>query len=321
MTNTATLDTSPIRKLLSKLNHEWFKKKNYFFSREGLYDKAEKKIHASFDEVDYVQVDDEKWDDVKREIVVDIELNRYCWDSFFYGSMSYGMNSHDMFPEFPIDSKDVADEIIEFINKKVVKFTDVTAIDAVIRLVVEEIKNEVVKFQQSGYDEEYNKVLDEFFTNTRKEISNEFRHIKEQIRLKKSTDSLDRTLTPEICEKIANFRLGNKKLITSVESDYSIGDALFDLLGPKSAKKTPIKLRVEDWQNQDVYYLISRLSEILTDRVSIANIERKKTLFLRKGTLFARGTYDKFRTQSLDSYIAINPNKHTIDAQLEYLFH
>lgn len=317
--NKAAMDTSAIRNLLSKLDYDWFKKKSDFFLKEGLYDKERKKILESFEETDYVQVDDDKWEDVEREIVVNIDLDKYCWNSFFYGSLSYGMNLDDMPPEFPIDAKDVADEVVEFINKKVEKFTDVTAINTVIEAAVEAVKNETTNLQKSVPVVEYSKALDYFVINTRKEISAEFQHIKEQLRLNKQSSSIDRKLTPEICTKIANFRLGNKKFITTVEGGLDEGAALLYLLNPKSDKKVGIKIRAEDWKNNDVYYLLSRLSDILTDRISFAAIEKKKTLLLKTGKFFTRSIFDAFKSQKLDAY-GSKPDKAAIDEQLAPLF-
>lgn len=174
--------------------------------------------------------------------------------------------------------------------------------------------------KQDSNDPEYISFLDGFFLRVTQAIHSEFKYISRQIEFKKAYSNIERKLTPEICSKIALFKVDGNKLITNVQGPLNDkGQALFQLLTPGSVKTIPIKIRVEDWNNQDVYYLLKRLAEIFTDCTTVADIERKKMLFLKKQKLFVRNLYDKFKSANLDSYCLSNPRKVQIDDQLNSL--
>lgn len=251
-------------------------------------------------------------------------MPKYCWYSFFYGS--YGeqlLKSEEDFNNlsYPIDGEDITDDILRIIYSSIAQYTDAKAIRIVIENVITIINQTANDLKNSGDDDdEYKKVLDAFIENSSKKINDKFLHVKEQIDLLNSSETLERKISLEVCPKIANIKVNNKKLITSVSGKVTVDDALFYLLNSNTEKKSNIKLIIEDWINKDVYYLLSRLSEIITDKFSIADIERKKVLYLKTGKLFSRKPFDTFRSQKLEIYKITSRNKHSIDSQLASLF-
>ena len=315
------IDTTVINQLVSKLNYEWFKKKNSFFLNEGLYNKSLEKIYDTMTETHNIRVGEDEWKEEENTIIVDVDLKKYCWSSFFHGSsVANGLISESeyMNGSFPVDSRDIANEIVTVINTYTEKFTDVNAIDIVINEFIDAAKAEVENLQISVADEIYKYVMDDFIINLRHEISEKFSHIKYQLNLTDSYVTFERKLTVEVCTQLANFKIRNKRLITSVDGGHDKGIALHYALTQKPGELSNIKLRIEDWANSDVYYLLSRLSDIITDRFSIADIERKKALYLKTGKLFDRNLFDNFKSQKIDTYKDVN--KSSIDSQLAALF-
>lgn len=317
------MDTALVKNLVSKLNYEWFKEKSIFFLKEGLYNEEHGKIYDIITYSESIEDNEANFEEEIMDIVVDIDLAKYCWDSYFYGSNGEHLlnsESESIYKILPVDAIDISHEILWIINNYIEKFTDVKAIDIIIKKVMETMRGTVSELQKSTNDPSYIKVLNEFVVKSTSKINEDFHHIKQQIELRNSGVTLERNITKEICSKIANFRIGNKKLITSVSGELSMGEAIFYLLNSYGEKKTNIKLRIEDWLNNDVYYLIYRLSQIVTDNISIADIDHKKVLYLRTGKLFLSGTYDSFKSQKLEIYKSTNANKSSIDSQLASLF-
>ena len=317
------MDITVIRDSILKLNSDWFEEKKIFFLKEGLYNKNYEKV---FDTLSYSEIivnEEGNYIEENYDIVLDIDLPKYCWYSFFYGS--YGeqlLKSEEDFYNlsYPIDGEDIADDILRIIYSSIAKFTDAKAIRIVIEKVITIINQTTNDLKNSSVDGEYKKVLDAFIENSSKKINAKFLHVTEQIDLLNSSETLERKISLEVCSKITNFKINNKKLITSVSGEVTVDDALFYLLNSNAEKKSNIKLIIEDWINNDVYYLISRLSEIITDKFSIADIERKKVLYLKTGKLFSRTSFDTFRSQKLEIYKITSRNKSSIDSQLASLF-
>ena len=132
--------------------------------------------------------------------------------------------------------------------------------------------------------------------------------------------SIEKKLTEDICAKIAIIKLGNKKLVSYIIGNENAGAALFYLLNVDAKPISSTKIMIEDWTNLDVYYLFSKLSDIITDKFSIAEIEKKKILYLKTGNLFYANLFYTFKVQKLPKYQEKNPNKQLIDAQLSSIF-
>ena len=317
------MDNAKVKDLFLKLNYDWFGQKKIFFLKEGLYNKNYEKV---FDTINYSEiiVDEEgNYREENYDIVLDIDLPKYCWYSFFYGS--YGeqlLKSEEDFYNlsYPIDGEEIGDDILRCIYSSIANFTDAKAIRIVIEKVITIINQTANDLKNSSDDEEYKKVLDVFIENSSKKINDKFLHVTEQIDLLNSSETLERKISIEVCSKIANFKINNKKFITSVSGELNVEEALFYLLNSETEKKSKIKLVVEDWINNDVYYLISRLSEIITDKFSIADIERKQGLYLKTGKQFSRIYFDPFKSQKLETYNITSRNKSSIDSQLTSLF-
>lgn len=318
------MNTAAVTDLVSKLNYDWFKEKNLFFEKEAFYDKKYDKIDGILPRSDHYEDEKGNWVEVNRDIVLDIDLVKYCWSSFFNGSYAEGLlasESEYLSAKFPIDASDIARDILHIIHVYTEKFTDIKAIDVIIKEVIETIKQSVNDLQKSVKNDVYKKVLNDFVVNTKNEISKKFSHIKQQINLINLPDTIERKLTKEICSKIAKFRLGGKDLVTHFEGKISMEEAFFSILNPYQKKLPNVDIYVQSWGIQDVYYLLFKLWEIIPANFSFVDIERKKSLNLKLGGLFKANNYEKFKSKNLQSYIKRHPDRVSeIDSQLASLF-
>lgn len=315
------MDTTAVNDIISKLDYDWFKKKNDFFLKEGLYNDSLKKIHAIITQTESLNIDEGNSEEFEKGIEVDIDLKQYCWNSFFYGSSAEQTLTSDeeyWFAQFPFDAGDAADAVINFIDEYTKNFTAPLAFDKVITNVKEAVKKTIEDLQSSINDDMYKQILTYIRQNIDDEISEEYNHIKLQIDLIDSSATDRRHLNEATCSKIANFKLGSKKFITLIKGELNEGAALFNLLNPQSIKIPGVKISVEEWTNQDVYYLISRLPEIFDNKFSIASIERKRVLHLKTNRPFERRLFDSFKSQKAKDY-ASHPNKTSIDNQFRTL--
>jgi len=276
---------SEIRNQVLKLDYDWFKSKELFFAAGSMLAKA-KDIHFN----------------------KDVDLAAYCWKNEIESIISIGPTGYA-----------IANSIVYIINNHIKRYSDVYAIQLIIQKVFEVIDKEAANLNRSG-NTNYKTVLSFFVENTRNLISQKFTHIQEQIGLTKALVPFERKLTVEICAKIGNFRINNKKLISSVEGTTDEGEALFYLLNLPLDKKSKVIIGVEDWKTYDVYYLLSKLFDIVTDRITPAGIEEKEAFYLKNGRLFSRQAFDTFKSQKLSRYIDVSKNKSSIDTQLRTIF-
>jgi hypothetical protein len=279
------LITSEIRNQILKLNYDWFESKVFFFLTGSALAEA-KDIHFN----------------------KDVDLAAYCWNNDIGSMISIEPTGYA-----------IANSIVFIINNHIKRYSDVYAIQLIIQKVFEVIDEEAASLIRSG-NTNYKTVLNFFVDNTKTLISQKFSHIKEQVALTKAFAAFDRKLTPEICAKIANFRINNQKLITSVPKGTSEGEALFYLLSSPVGEKSKITLRVDDWINNDVFYLFLKLSENVTDLNTPTEIEAKKALYLKKPTLFTSSAFRTFKSQKLPVYIDKSKHKSLIDTQLRTIF-
>ncbi len=309
--------------MVLKLDFEWFNQKKQFFLKEGLFNKGYGKV---YDTINYNEsIVDEEGHIIEEttEIVLDIDLTEYCWSGYFYGSTEEQLirsESSYINHNFPIDGEEIVDDILQVISSSIEKFTDAKAINIVIEQVLSTMKQTISGLIVLTADEEYIQFLQDFIERSLKKIDEKYLHIKNQINLLKANCSLERKISIELCAKIANFKIKNKKFITGVSDGYSVEDMLFYLFNSNAEKRLNVKLTIEDWQNKDAYYLISKLSEIITDNLSIADMERKKVLYLKTGKLFDRTSFDSFKSQKLEIYKTTDLNRALIDNQLATLF-
>ena len=155
------MDKTIVKDLVLRLNYDWFEEKKIFFLKEGLYNKNYEKV---FDTLSYSEiiVDEEgNYIEENYDIVLDIDLPKYCWYSFFYGS--YGeqlLKSEEDFNNlsYPIDGEDIADDILRVIYSSIAQFTDAKAIRIVIENVITIINQTANDLKNSGdEDDEYKK--------------------------------------------------------------------------------------------------------------------------------------------------------------------
>ena len=219
-----------------KLDYKWFNQKKENFLNETLYDSDAKRVTGLIPFKEYVKgvFDDDvlKFVDEK----VDYDLLGYCMSGniisicFFqkelYNNTIFHPSDSNLYEvrisKLPADTNDVTNSIIETVEKNI-SYSDVKATDAYIKKVIITVEQAIKDIPEYFSDNEYKAVLNDFFVNTKERITEEFSYIKEQIDLINSPDRLERKLTAEICSKIANFRLTNMKLITSVRGSLDEG--------------------------------------------------------------------------------------------------
>ena len=317
------MDTTGVRDLVLKLDNKWFNQKKLFFLKEGLYNKDYGKVYDTISYNELIEDVEGNFMEETTEIVLDIELPEYCWSGYFYGCAEeqFIRSENDYLTHnLPINGEELVDDILQVIYSSIDKFTDAKAINIVIEMAISTIKKSIHELLSIAVDEEYKVVLNNFLDKSSNKIHQKFIHIDQQILLLDSNQTFERKMNKEVCLKIANFKIKNKKLITSVSGGCSIEDALFYLFNSNAEKICNVKLTIEDWLNKDVYYLISKLSDTITDNFYIAEIERKKVLHLKTGKLFERNSYDNFKSQKLEIYKTADPNRSLIDIQLATLF-
>ena len=134
------------------------------------------------------------------------------------------------------------------------------------------------------------------------------------------SSSSEKYLSIENCKAIANFKLGEKKLISNVLPNDKEGEVLFSLLNSKEKIIPGAKLYVSDWENKDVYYLLDKINKDVTDSLNFSKITRKNILVLIDSATFDHNSFFKWRRRAKDTYISTNPNKATIDKQIALLF-
>ncbi|QEC68748.1 hypothetical protein FRZ67_16080 [Panacibacter ginsenosidivorans] len=173
------MDLSIVSEWVSELNNQWFLEKQKTFGEEWIYDKKKGKIYEVFPNSDYYE-DEDEWKEINRDIIIDIDFIQYCWDSYFKQSFSEQDLSDKV---IPVDTRKISNRILNFIITHTIDFTEPTAINNLIIEVIETIRNAMKQLLIGNSDEVYDKVLDIFFFNTRKEISRRFGHIKQEVEL------------------------------------------------------------------------------------------------------------------------------------------
>ena len=241
------MDTT-VRDLVLKLDNKWFNQKKRFFLKEGLYNKDYGKVYHTINYSEIIEDEEGNFIDENREIVLNIDLIEYCWSGYFYGSAEEQLIKSEyeyINQNFPIDGEEIVDDILQVIILSIEKFTDAKAINIVIEKAISTIKQSINELLSIAVDEEYKEVLNNFLDKSSNKIHQKFLHIIQQISLLKANETFERKMNKEVCLKIANFKIKNKKLITSVSGRCSIEDALFYLFNSNAEKICNVKLLIE----------------------------------------------------------------------------
>jgi hypothetical protein len=185
-----------LKDLVLILDYNWFSKKNEYFLKEPFYSKKHEKIYEIIPHSDYHEDDRGNLIEEGNDIVLDIDLANYCWNSYFEGSLQKLRPLYEI-PDSPTDAWHIAQSILSLIIEHTEKYTEPKAINNYILTVVEETKNVIKELIAKNHDPIYGGVLDNFFSKTRKEISKKFYHIKQQIELDSYEERLEFNLTQE----------------------------------------------------------------------------------------------------------------------------
>jgi hypothetical protein len=306
-----------------RLNQKWFDLKLVNFKSETFINKDKTRIQHNIKQVNSYTGDD--FEDIyeeEEEINIDIDFAKYSWNSDFPDSNSRIMgdeqsNNQNM-DDFALSSSNICWNLIELIESQIKNFTDCSAINTIIVYVRDIVISEVQKMEELCISEEYKNTLDFFIDKFRDELRINFSHILRQLKIIGSIE-YEKELTIEICSKIVEFKIGNnnRKFISSA-TGQSKGASLLYLLSENPKTDAKIKIYIDDWGNQDVYYLINRLNQIYPEQFKISWIEDKKSLYLKSGNMFERTGFDNFRSNRLSSYLN-NSNRAQIEIQLSKL--
>jgi len=178
------MEIKAVSDLVSKLNYDWFKEKKSFFIKETFYNKKHEKIVDTLPNSDYYEDEKGNFIEENRDIVLDIDLTSYCWYSDYPGSFQDSLLQNDQIPiDVPFDAIDIANEILSLIITNTEKFTEPKSINNYILSVIDSAKKTIKSLLVKNEDVEYEGVLDNFFSKTRKLISKKFYHIKHQVEL------------------------------------------------------------------------------------------------------------------------------------------
>jgi hypothetical protein len=312
-----------VHEQIFRLDQKWFDLKLANFKSETFINEDKTRIQHNIKWVNSYMGDD--FDDIydeEEEINIDIDFAKYSWNSDFPDSNSRTMGdeqSQDQnMDDFALSSSNICWNLIELINSQIKNFTDCRAINTIIVYVGDIVITEVQKMKELCISDEYKHTLDFFIDKFRNELRINFSHILRQLKIIGSIE-FEKELTVEICSKIVEFKLGtnNRKFISSATGE-SKGASLLYLLSENPKSDSKIKIFIDDWCNQDVYYLINRLNQIYPEQFKISWIEEKKSLYLKSDKLFERTGFDNFRSNKLSSYLN-NSNRTQIETQLSKL--
>jgi hypothetical protein len=183
------MDIDQIAGKVLVLNKEWFDSKKSFFQKEIFYNKEKERIFEIIPNTTYHQISNSEVNEISNDIIMDIDLLKYCWDSYFDSSFKFLVyqemesNGGNASLLLPIDSKEVADEIFSEIITFTKGFTDVKATYNFIISVLDGIKENYSILMKENNNDEYEGALDYFFHQLLKSIGSKFVAIQRQIEL------------------------------------------------------------------------------------------------------------------------------------------
>lgn len=213
-----------VLKLTNILDHNWFCDKLKYFSEEPFYNASQSKI---FDIIPMKEMymDGEQLFEDSYDIVIDKTLSDYCWDDFFYGSLSKSMAEYETPPPLtlPINSKSVAYAIIEYIDETTKKFRTPKAIYSFVSITISEIKNALEDLYSQAHNQNYKEALDFFYEKTLEILNERYSIINDEVKiLNEGKDKLEFNLSQE--KMVALLYLLNR---AGVFNTYNYNDREF----------------------------------------------------------------------------------------------
>jgi len=297
------MDLKFIDDQIQRLNYEWFLRKREFFIREPLYVEKLNRIKDTLTNTETV-FNGEDFVDFEKVINIDIDLEHYCWNSHFEGSTLKAVLLDEQLVKtlaLPVDGNEICAELIEKIKLDTLLYSDATAINQYLTLVKKQIPNTISKLTSPYNDIPYNDTLNLFLKNTEDIINNKFTHIYEQIELISANKDYRASLTLEKCNELANVKINENRFITDT-GDIERGAALFYLLDDDSVAPKDLKIRIEDWADRDVYYLLHRLQQLFKVNFTPAGLEQRRILYMKTNKPFKQSGYNTFKSQKIKTY-------------------
>jgi len=165
------MDIDYVKQQVSKLNRDWYKSKKRFFQKENGYDTERGHVYKILPDKESLY-DEEGVYITDKDIVIDVNINQYCWNDYFETSFS-DKGYYD--EELPINSKVIAYQIIQWIENTIKGVDDIAAKHKVILSVIDTIKDQIEIFTKENSDsDEYIDILDQFLILCRQCISRRF---------------------------------------------------------------------------------------------------------------------------------------------------
>lgn len=297
------------------MNYNWFKNQEVRFKNESHYNEDRKKIYNITPHNEY----DGKGKVIGTfEEIIDIDFLEYCFDSYFNWSAKQLFLLTNDIDYWYDDGIDFVNAIIRIIKIDIAKFTDVQVIDAYIKEVNNLVLTTIINLKESNSETNYIQYLDDFVLEKNAIFAIEFEHITTQfeikLKLQKSNSTIDRILTYAICQKIAEFKIKNKRLVTSVvPAEQDNAQVLLFLLTNTGEVQPKTRFLIEDWAVQDFYYLLILILESFSNISSVSQIEKNKGFQLKTEKFFASNSFYKFKSDNRSAYIDRNESRLLVD--------
>jgi len=294
------MDTSVIKDLIFNLNNKWFEDKKSFFELEMM-------IWLNKNE--------------EMEDLGDYSFINYCWHSVIE---NYIPNNEEKYkPEhlkLAVDAEDIAHKIVSLIDKEIQKKSHISIKYNIISTSIVSIKSIVRNLIDTSTNDQHKVVLGNFLINIENIINKKFSEIKVEADELSQLIQDDRKLTIEMCTKIANFKLGKRKLVTHVrmkktkvkltEKDgLTEGEALFEIFNPEDTDLPQTDVFMESWNTSDIYLLLNELESFFYGVFSLKIVDEKFSLLYEESDYFVLANFRSWHSQKKETYLKRYPKK------------
>ena len=161
------MSINTIERLVLKLNKKWFENKRVDFTNETFYNSDKDKIYDVLEELENTFDEEGNTIPETREITIDKDFNSYCWSYYYPGSIY----DHEGIEHYPLDGKDVANDIIAAIDRYLTDIQDIERICKFIVASIETISSTIDKQTHGFKSEAYVNFLKYFLLEFRKSIA------------------------------------------------------------------------------------------------------------------------------------------------------
>lgn len=286
---------------IKNLNEDWYNSKKSFFILEPCYDKKLKKIIIKGNPVHWEHEDEEtgKYNEgLYYPDMIKYPLSQYIWISKFEGCLAFNnIEIIDDFPSeihnLPIDGAEVSESLMKYYKSF---FKSITDHSLIAKEVIANLKDIAFAFEITKDSSDFDKTKHDIFRSIYNKVYDVYgSHI---ILFNSHTKkSIDRLLTIDICNKIANFKIKNKRLITSVvPAEQDKAAILLFLLTDVYKGESNSKIYIEDWGIQDFYYLLSLIKDSFSNINTLSQIDENEGFVLKRKKFFKSNSFSKFKS-------------------------